>query len=234
MNKKICMELKNIRRSYGKKENVLDVLTDVNLTLHAGEIVALVGPSGSGKSTLLHIAGLLDTPSAGHIVVNGTDVSHATDKQRTFIRRKAIGFVYQSHLLLPDFNALENVMLPQLIAGTSVKEAKERAILLLEQVGLKDRLLHRSGELSGGEQQRVAIARALANQPTLLLADEPTGNLDPKTSEIVFTGLLNIVRQTGLSALIATHNPDLARQMDRQVTVQNGRLVELNYKKEGV
>ncbi|MBQ8558139.1 MAG: ABC transporter ATP-binding protein [Alphaproteobacteria bacterium] len=234
MNKKICMELKNIRRSYGKKENVLDVLTDVNLTLHAGEIVALVGPSGSGKSTLLHIAGLLDTPSAGHIIVNGTDVSRATDKQRTLIRRKAIGFVYQSHLLLPDFNALENVMLPQLIAGASVKEAKERATLLLEQVGLSDRLLHRSGELSGGEQQRVAIARALANQPSLLLADEPTGNLDPKTSETVFAGLLNIVRQTGLSALIATHNPDLARQMDRQVTVQNGILVELNDKKEGV
>lgn len=234
MNKKICMELKNIRRSYGKKENVLDVLTDVNLTLHAGEIVALVGPSGSGKSTLLHIAGLLDTPSAGHIIVNGTDVSRATDKQRTLIRRKAIGFVYQSHLLLPDFNALENVMLPQLIAGASVKEAKEHATLLLEQVGLSDRLLHRSGELSGGEQQRVAIARALANQPSLLLADEPTGNLDPKTSETVFAGLLNIVRQTGLSALIATHNPDLARQMDRQVTVQNGILVELNDKKEGV
>ncbi len=234
MNKKICMELKNIRRSYGKKENVLDVLTDVNLTLHAGEIVALVGPSGSGKSTLLHIAGLLDTPSAGHIIVNGTDVSRATDKQRTLIRRKAIGFVYQSHLLLPDFNALENVMLPQLIAGASVKEAKERATLLLEQVGLSDRLLHRSGELSGGEQQRVAIARALANQPSLLLADEPTGNLDPKTSETVFAGLLNIVRQTGLSALIATHNPDLARQMDRQVTVQNGILVELNDKKEGI
>lgn len=234
MNKKICMELKNIRRSYGKKENVLDVLTDVNLTLYAGEIVALVGPSGSGKSTLLHIAGLLDTPSAGHIIVNGTDVSRATDKQRTLIRRKAIGFVYQSHLLLPDFNALENVMLPQLIAGASVKEAKERATLLLEQVGLSDRLLHRSGELSGGEQQRVAIARALANQPSLLLADEPTGNLDPKTSETVFAGLLNIVRQTGLSALIATHNPDLARQMDRQVTVQNGILVELNDKKEGV
>lgn len=234
MNKKICMELKNIRRSYGKKENVLDVLTDVNLTLHAGEIVALVGPSGSGKSTLLHIAGLLDTPSAGHIIVNGTDVSRATDKQRTLIRRKAIGFVYQSHLLLPDFNALENVMLPQLIAGASVKEAKEHAMLLLEQVGLKERLLHRSGELSGGEQQRVAIARALANQPSLLLADEPTGNLDPKTSETVFAGLLNIVRQTGLSALIATHNPDLARQMDRQVTVQNGILVELNDKKEGI
>ncbi|MBE6455854.1 MAG: ABC transporter ATP-binding protein [Alphaproteobacteria bacterium] len=234
MNKKICMELKNIRRSYGKKENVLDVLTDVNLTLHAGEIVALVGPSGSGKSTLLHIAGLLDTPSAGHIIVNGTDVSRATDKQRTLIRRKAIGFVYQSHLLLPDFNALENVMLPQLIAGASVKEAKDHAMLLLEQVGLKERLLHRSGELSGGEQQRVAIARALANRPLLLLADEPTGNLDPKTSETVFAGLLNIVRQTGLSALIATHNPDLARQMDRRVTVQNGILVELNDKKEGV
>lgn len=224
---KICMELKNIRRTYGKKETQIDVLKNVNLALHAGEIVALVGPSGSGKSTLLHIAGLLDTPTAGDITVNGQNVSTASDKQRTLMRRSAIGFVYQSHLLLPDFNALENVMLPQLIAGVSRKQAQARAEELLAQVGLSDRLTHRSGQLSGGEQQRVAIARALANRPTVLLADEPTGNLDPKTADSVFETLLTLVRQTGLCALIATHNPELAAQMDRQVTVADGVLKEV-------
>ncbi len=227
MNNKICMELKNIRRTYGKKETALDILTDVNLSLYAGEIVALVGPSGSGKSTLLHIAGLLDTPTSGTIIVNGKDVSKASDKERTRLRRTAIGFVYQSHLLLPDFNALENVMLPQLIAGVSQKEARKRAEELLSAVGLENRMTHRSGQLSGGEQQRVAIARALANRPSVLLADEPTGNLDPKTADSVFGTLLSLVRQTGLCALIATHNPELAEQMDRQVTVQNGILKEL-------
>ncbi len=227
MNKETCMELKHIRRTYGTKETELDILTDVNLSLHAGEIVALVGPSGSGKSTLLHIAGLLDTPTSGSIIVNGRDVSTASDRERTRLRQKAIGFVYQSHLLLPDFNALENVMLPQLIAGVTPKKAKEHAQELLELVGLADRLTHRSGQLSGGEQQRVAIARALANQPTVLLADEPTGNLDPKTADSVFETLMKLVRQTGLSALIATHNPELAAQMDRQVTVRNGVLIEL-------
>lgn len=234
MNKKICMELKNIRRTYGKKETEIDVLSDVNFTLKAGEIVALVGPSGSGKSTLLHIAGLLDSPTSGTIFVNGENVSKASDKKRTNVRKKSIGFVYQSHLLLPDFNALENVMLPQLIAGVSKKEAYQKAMVLLEQVGLKDRVTHRSGELSGGEQQRVAIARALANNPSILLADEPTGNLDPKTSASVFQTLMQAVRQTGLSALIATHNPELAIQMDRQVTVQNGVLVELTNQSKGV
>ncbi|MBQ9089736.1 MAG: ABC transporter ATP-binding protein [Alphaproteobacteria bacterium] len=226
----ICLELKNIRRTYGTKETQIDVLTDVNLTLKAGEIVALVGPSGSGKSTLLHIAGLLDTPTGGTICVNGQNVSQATDKQRTVMRQKAIGFVYQSHLLLPDFNALENVMLPQLIAGVSRSNAQKRAEELLAQVGLADRMTHRSGQLSGGEQQRVAIARALANKPSVLLADEPTGNLDPKTADTVFASLLQLVRQTGLSALIATHNPELALQMDRQVTVQNGVLIDLTTK----
>ncbi len=228
------MELKNIRRTYGKKETSLDILTDVNLSLYPGEIVALVGPSGSGKSTLLHIAGLLDTPSGGTIIVNGKNVSKASDKERTLMRRSAIGFVYQSHLLLPDFNALENVMLPQLIAGVSRKEAQKRAEELLTQVGLSERMTHRAGQLSGGEQQRVAIARALANQPTVLLADEPTGNLDPKTADSVFETLLMLVRQTGLSALIATHNPDLAAQMDRQVTVRGGILVELTSTKKEV
>ena len=226
----ICLELKNIRRTYGTKETQIDVLTDVNLTLKAGEIVALVGPSGSGKSTLLHIAGLLDTPTGGTICVNGQNVSQATDKQRTVMRQKAIGFVYQSHLLLPDFNALENVMLPQLIAGVRRSNAQKRAEELLAQVGLADRMTHRSGQLSGGEQQRVAIARALANKPSVLLADEPTGNLDPKTADTVFASLLQLVRQTGLSALIATHNPELALQMDRQVTVQNGVLIDLTTK----
>ncbi len=227
MNKTPCMELKNIRRTYGTKETEINVLTDINLSLNAGEIVALVGPSGSGKSTLLHIAGLLDTPTAGVISVNGKDVSKASDKERTKLRQTAIGFVYQSHLLLPDFNALENVMLPQLIAGISQRDAKKRAVELLSSVGLSDRLTHRSGQLSGGEQQRVAIARALANKPAVLLADEPTGNLDPKTADSVFETLLSLVRETGLSALIATHNPELAAKMDRQVTVRNGVLVEL-------
>ncbi len=232
MNKQTCMELKHIRRTYGTKETELDILTDINLSLHPGEIVALVGPSGSGKSTLLHIAGLLDTPTSGTIMVNGRDVSTASDKERTRLRQKSIGFVYQSHLLLPDFNALENVMLPQLIAGVPVKKAKDHATELLGVVGLGDRLTHRSGQLSGGEQQRVAIARALANQPTVLLADEPTGNLDPKTADSVFETLMSLVRQTGLSALIATHNPELASQMDRQVTVRNGILVELTAEEE--
>lgn len=229
---KICMELKNIRRTYGTKETQIDVLTDVNFTLKAGEIVALVGPSGSGKSTLLHIAGLLDSPTSGTICVNGKNVSQASDRQRTLIRQKAIGFVYQSHLLLPDFNALENVMLPQLIAGENSQNARQRAEFLLKQVGLTDRMTHRSGQLSGGEQQRVAIARALVNQPSVLLADEPTGNLDPKTADTVFETLLNLVRETKLSALIATHNPELALQMDRQVTVQNGVLIDLTKERE--
>ncbi len=227
MSEKTVLKLDNICRTYGKKETALQVLNGVNLQIKSGEIVALVGPSGSGKSTLLHIAGLLDTPTSGTIFVQGVNMSKASDKARTHMRSTAIGFVYQSHLLLPDFNALENVMLPQLIAGKSMKEAKEHALFLLEEVGLKERVLHRSGELSGGEQQRVAIARALANRPALLLADEPTGNLDPKTSQSVFQTLLHLVKQTKLSAFIATHNPELAAQMTRQVSVQNGKLVEL-------
>lgn len=221
-----CLELKHVSRFYGDKETKLEVLKDINFTLQKGEIVALVGPSGSGKSTLLHIAGLLDTPTGGEILVNGVDVSHASDKERTLLRRKAIGFVYQSHLLLPDFNALENVMLPQLIEGKKPKLARKRAEELLELVGLKHRLKHRSGQLSGGEQQRVAIARALANNPAILLADEPTGNLDPNTASGVFQTLLNLVKETKLSALIATHNPDLALQMDKQIRVEEGLIKE--------
>ncbi len=221
-----CLELNKIARIYGKGETKLTVLKEVDLTIRSGEIVALVGPSGSGKSTLLHIAGLLDTPTKGKIFIQGMDMSKARDGLRTQMRQKAIGFVYQSHLLLPDFNALENVMLPQLIAGVSFKQARQKAEALLDRVGLKNRLTHRSGQLSGGEQQRVAIARALANDPALLLADEPTGNLDPQTSESVFEMLLSMVRETGLSALIATHNPDLAHRMDRQVSVVDGCLIE--------
>ena len=220
------LELKQIQRIYGRGDNALTVLSGVDLEISTGEVVALTGPSGSGKSTLLHLAGLLDTPTAGQIRIDGIEATHLSDKGRTRLRRDTVGFVYQAHLLLPDFTALENVMMPLLIAGKSTKAARERAEELLEQLGLSHRLKHRSGQLSGGEQQRVAIARALANRPKLLLADEPTGNLDPITSESVFKTLLNLVRQTGLSALIATHNPDLAAQMDRRISVQNGHLVE--------
>ena len=222
------LELQKIERTYGKGETTLRVLRGADLVIKAGEIVALVGPSGSGKSTLLHIAGLLDAPTKGRIFVQGQDVSRLGDKGRTLIRQKTMGFVYQSHLLLGDFSALENVMMPQLIAGVAKKEAEEWAMVLLKKVGLQKRAKHRPGEMSGGEQQRVAIARALANRPALLLADEPTGNLDPMTSDKVFNMLIQLVRETGLSAFIATHNPVLAKQMDRRVCVQDGILMELD------
>lgn len=221
------LELKKIKRWFGKDETRVDVLKGIDLVIHPGEIVALVGPSGSGKSTLLHIAGLLDTPSQGEILIAGIHASRITDKDRTRLRQNYMGFVYQSHLLLPDFNALENVMMPMRLAGVSYNEAKTQAMDLLKKVGLSHRLTHRSGQLSGGEQQRVAIARSLANNPQLLLADEPTGNLDPHTADGVFQMLLDLVRETGLSALIATHNPELASKMDRKVCVQDGLLVEL-------
>lgn len=225
---KIVLELKNIQRHFGKGETKTEVLKGIDLKIDAGEIVALVGPSGSGKSTLLQIAGLLDTPSGGAIYVAGENASKASDKKRTSLRQNYMGFVYQAHLLLPDFSALENVMMPMLLAGVKESEAKARATKLLDMVGLSHRLTHRSGQLSGGEQQRVAIARSLANNPKLLLADEPTGNLDPKTAEAVFQMLLDVVRQTGLSALIATHNPELAARMDRRITVEDGILKELD------
>ena len=222
------LELKKIARVYGKGETVLSVLKQIDLTIRAGEVVALVGPSGSGKSTLLHIAGLLDTPTKGEILVDGKNTAKMNDYERTLVRRDTMGFVYQSHLLLPDFTALENVMIPQMIAGISPKKARERAEELLDRVGLSKRLTHRSGQLSGGEQQRVAIARALANGPKLLLADEPTGNLDPKTATGVFEGLIRLVRETGLAALIATHNPELAAQMDRRVCIVDGVMKEVD------
>ena len=220
------LELKNIQKWFGKGEQRLDVLKGANLAIKKGEIVALTGPSGSGKSTLLYITGLLDKPSDGELILSGKSCGKMKEKERTQMRRKYLGFVYQSHLLLPDFSALENVMMPLLIGGIQANEAKKRATELLEKMGLSHRLKHRSGELSGGEQQRTAIARALANKPTLLLADEPTGNLDPATSEKVFNELLNLVRETGLSALIATHNPELAAKMDRRIHLSCGQIVE--------
>lgn len=225
MNNDTILSLKKISKSFKQGTQKLEVLKSVDFEIKAGEIIALIGPSGSGKSTLLQIAGLLDSPTSGDILLNGKKCSKLGDTVRTSLRRDFLGFVYQYHNLLPDFNAVENVMLPQLIAGKSAKEAKERSEWLLKRLKLDNRLKHRPAELSGGEQQRVAIARALANTPKLLLADEPTGNLDPKTAEIVFGELINIVKETGLSALIATHNMELANQMDRRVSLQEGKLI---------
>lgn len=220
------LTLKNISKNFIQGNEQLHVLKNVNLEIKQKEIVALIGPSGSGKSTLLQIAGLLDDPSGGEIYLNGTLCSGASDKLKTELRRDYLGFVYQYHNLLPDFDAIENVILPQLIAGVKYKEAADKAKWLLHRLGLEERENHRPAELSGGEQQRVAIARALANTPKLLLADEPTGNLDPNTSENVFSILMEVVRETGLSALIATHNIDLAHRMDREVQLKDGKLID--------
>ena len=220
------LTLKNISKNFIQGNEQLHVLKNVNLEIKPKEIVALIGPSGSGKSTLLQIAGLLDDPSGGEIYLNGTLCSCAGDKLKTELRRDYLGFVYQYHNLLPDFDAIENVILPQLIAGVKYKEAADKAKWLLHRLGLEERENHRPAELSGGEQQRVAIARALANTPKLLLADEPTGNLDPNTSENVFSILMEVVRETGLSALVATHNIDLAHRMDREVQLKDGKLID--------
>lgn len=222
------LKLTNITKSYRQGRQCLEVLKGIDLDIRAGEIVALVGQSGSGKSTLLQTAGLLDKPTSGQICINGKDISKASDEARTTLRRDYIGFVYQYHNLLGDFSALENVMMPMLIAGKSKTEAEERAAFLLDKLHLSHRLKHRPAELSGGEQQRVAIARALANSPKLLLADEPTGNLDPNTAEDVFTALLEIIKETGLAALIATHNLELAARMNQQVRLQDGKLQNMN------
>lgn len=219
------LELRNLGRSFKQGGGVLDVLTGVDFTLNPGELVALVAPSGTGKSTLLHLAGLLDTPTQGEIVVGGKAAVALSDAARTALRRQKIGFVYQYHHLLPEFSALENIVLPQMIAGQSRKKAEARAKQLLEQVGLAKRADHRPGQLSGGEQQRVAIARALANHPAMLIADEPTGNLDPHTADGVFEILRQLTRSEHLAVLVATHNLDLARRMDRIVTLQEGKLV---------
>ncbi len=217
--------LNGISKSYNHgKPSEISVLRDVSLQIKAGEVVALVAPSGAGKSTLLHIAGLLDTPDSGEVVLNGQTMGRA-DKPRTKARRQDVGFIYQFHHLLPEFTALENIVLPQLANGVAQSTAEARARDLLERVGLGARAKHRPSELSGGEAQRVAFCRAMANKPTLLLADEPTGNLDPKTSDQVFGVLMDIVRETGLSALIATHNLELADRMDRVLRLEAGRLV---------
>jgi lipoprotein-releasing system ATP-binding protein len=216
---KSVLTLSNIVHIYKQGGRELAVLNHLDLDIRQGEIVALVGPSGSGKTTLLQIAGLLDTPTSGDVIINGENLSGAGDSKRTTARRNHIGFIYQFHHLLPEFSALENVMLPQMIAGTDKKNAAQKATELLTSLGLADRLTHRPAALSGGEQQRVAIARALANDPIVLLADEPTGNLDPLTAEIVFGLLIRMVREKGLAMLVATHNFDLAERMDRVVQV---------------
>jgi lipoprotein-releasing system ATP-binding protein len=216
-----------VSRQFRQGDTTLDILKGAELAVWPGQSVALVGPSGAGKSTLLHIAGLLEHADAGEVYIDAVATSHMTDMQRTRIRRADIGFVYQFHHLLPEFSALENVMLPQMIRGLKSREARSRAAELLTYLGLKDRLTHRPAELSGGEQQRVAIARAVANAPRILLADEPTGNLDVRTSERVFATLGQLVRASGLAAVVATHNLEIAAQMDRRVTIRDGIVVEL-------
>jgi lipoprotein-releasing system ATP-binding protein len=219
--------LHGINRQFRQGGSTLDILKGAELAVWSGQSVALVAPSGAGKSTLLHIAGLLEHPDAGEVYIDGAATSNLTDIARTRIRRTEIGFVYQAHHLLPEFSALENVMMPQMIRGLSRREASARGAELLSYLGLKDRLTHRPAELSGGEQQRVAIARAVANAPRILLADEPTGNLDVRTAEHVFGTLGQLVRASGLAAIIATHNLDIAAQMDRRVTIRDGLVVEL-------
>ena len=218
MNNNLILKARNLQKSYSQAgAEPLHILKDFSIDMHREEIVALVGPSGSGKSTLLHVLGLLDHSDSGSLTIDSQDMNVINDADRTKIRRNDLGFIYQFHHLLPEFSAIENVMLPQIIAGVSHEEAKKRAYTLLEKLKLSHRLDNRPAKLSGGEQQRVAIARALANEPKLILADEPTGNLDPETAEEVFAMFLDLVRTTGISALIATHNMDLAKRMDRTV-----------------
>lgn len=220
------LRLEGLEKAYNKgKPGAVAVLRGATLHVAAGEVVALVAPSGAGKSTLLHIAGLLDTPDTGHVAIGGQDMGGLGDRARTEARRRDIGFIYQFHHLLPEFSALENIVLPQLANGVAKAEAEARARALLDRVGIAPRADHRPAALSGGEQQRVAFCRAMANGPRLLLADEPTGNLDPGTSDQVFGVLMDLVRETGLSALIATHNLDLAARMDRVVRLNAGRVV---------
>ena len=224
----LTLQLSNLTKTYNAgKPNEVRVLQGVSLDVKPGEVVGLVAPSGAGKSTLLHIAGLLDTPDAGQVAIAGTDMTRLSDRKRTGVRRGAVGFIYQFHHLLPEFTALENIILPQLANGASEAAAQTRAMALLERVGIADRASHRPAALSGGEQQRVAFCRALANEPALLLADEPTGNLDPETSDRVFDALIGLVRDTGLAAVIATHNMALAARMDRQVRLNGGVLEDL-------
>ncbi|MBE1206805.1 ABC transporter ATP-binding protein [Aminobacter carboxidus] len=221
------IELKGVERHYEQGSRKLTILNNANFSLKAGEMVALVAPSGAGKSTLLHTAGLLERPDAGDVFLNGRACGRLSDDERTAIRRNDVGFVYQFHHLLPEFSALENVMMPQLVKGLTPAQASERAEQLLDYMKIGKRAQHRPSELSGGEQQRVAIARAVANAPLVLLADEPTGNLDPVTASYVFDALSALVRQSGLAALIATHNHELAGRMDRRVTLAEGKIVPM-------
>jgi lipoprotein-releasing system ATP-binding protein len=218
------LKLDNVRRSFPQGKDRLEVLRGANLDIKGGEIVALVGPSGAGKSTLLHIAGLLERPDGGEVYLAGQPAGRLSEAERTRMRRLHLGFVYQYHHLLPEFSAEENIILPQMITGLSRSKARVRALELLDRMGLAPRATHRPGQLSGGEQQRVAICRALANNPRVLLADEPTGNLDPHTADGVFAELIKVVRGSGVAALIATHNPDLAARMDRVVRLEEGAL----------
>jgi lipoprotein-releasing system ATP-binding protein len=219
--------LQAIERNYRQGQNLLNILRGAELAVWSGQLVALVAPSGAGKSTLLHIAGLLERPDGGEVYINTQPTSALSEFERTRIRRLEMGFIYQAHHLLPELSAVENVMLPQMIRGLGKAAARTRAAELLSYLGLKERLTHRPAELSGGEQQRVAIARAVANAPRILLADEPTGNLDLRTADRVFDALTQLVRASGLAAVIATHNLELAERMDRQVTLQEGQVVEL-------
>jgi lipoprotein-releasing system ATP-binding protein len=221
------LHVRAVSRHYAQGEARVDVLNEAELVIMPGQSLALTAPSGAGKSTLLHVAGLLEKPDSGEVLIAGEPTSLLDDRSRTALRRTEVGFVYQFHHLLPEFSAIENVVMPQLIRGLDRREAAARAEELLRFLGLGHRLTHRPGELSGGEQQRVAIARAVANAPRLLLADEPTGNLDPKTSEQVFDTLVALARATGLSSVIATHNLDLAGRLDRRVTLREGRVVEV-------
>ncbi|GLQ57744.1 ABC transporter ATP-binding protein [Devosia nitrariae] len=218
--------LKGVHRHYGEGEKLVRVLEAADLTVMSGELVAIVAPSGAGKSTLLHLCGLLESPQAGEIDILGVSTSRLGDRARTQLRRSAVGYVYQFHHLLPEFSALENVSMPQLIAGKSPAEAEKRSMELLDLLGIAPRASHRPAELSGGEQQRVAIARAAANHPRVILADEPTGNLDPATSDLVFEALAALIKNEGAAALIATHNHDLARRADRIVTLRDGLIVD--------
>ncbi|HAY07490.1 MAG TPA: ABC transporter ATP-binding protein [Hyphomonas sp.] len=220
------LELRAIERTYKTSAGALHVLRGTDLTIAPGELVGLVGPSGSGKSTLLHTAGLLEEPEAGEVILDGSDCLKLNENGRTAIRRLKVGFVYQFHHLLPEFNAIDNVAMPLMIAGVKKKAAREKAAKLLDEMGLAERMDHQPAQLSGGEQQRVAIARALANDPRLVIADEPTGNLDPATTERVFATLIKMVREEGAGVLVATHNLALIRHMDRVLTLQDGKLVD--------
>jgi lipoprotein-releasing system ATP-binding protein len=226
------LQVVGLERTYSQGDRTLEVLRGASAEIFEGEAVALVGPSGSGKSSLLHMVGLLEKPGGGSVLLNGIDCTGLSDSERTSIRRTQIGFVYQFHNLLPEFSAVENVMMPQLLAGVRKRHAKERALELLSNFGLLERASHRPAELSGGEQQRVAIARAVANGPCVLLADEPTGNLDPQTADRVFDELIYFIRSSGVAALMATHNFELAARMDRILQLSDGLLIEATHRRE--